>query len=227
MTVTFVSVAVTGVILVLVFVRREANLSELQADFVSKVSHELRTPLTAIRGFVKTMMHNSDRLTPADMQDFLQIVDRQSHRLARLVEDLLMASKIEAGELTIAPEPVAPVSFVGNLLASFGENAERIKLEMEGDIPDAIVIDPYRVEQILRNLIHNAMKFSPPSSSITLGLRFAERDMAIWVRDRGVGIAPDEQALIFERFHQAQESLTRDAEGAGLGVRVKPAAAVP
>src|SRR5207244_2520163 len=115
---------------------RLSELDRMKSDFVAITSHELRTPLTAIRGFVKTMMRNSDRLSAQDMQDFLQIVDRQSHRLARLVEDLLMASKIEAGELSIAPEPVAPVSFVGNLLASFGENADRIKLNMNGDTPE-------------------------------------------------------------------------------------------
>ena len=147
-----------------------SELDRMKSDFVAITSHELRTPLTAIRGFVKTMMRNADRLTPADMQDFLQIVDRQSHRLARLVEDLLMASKIEAGELSIAPEPVAPVSFLGNLLASFGENADRIKLQMNGDAPDMVVVDPYRVEQILRNLLHNAMKFSPPGSDIILDI---------------------------------------------------------
>jgi two-component system phosphate regulon sensor histidine kinase PhoR len=192
----------------------------MKSDFVAITSHELRTPLTAIRGFVKTMMRNADRLAPADMQDFLQIVDRQSHRLARLVEDLLMASKIEAGELSIAPEPVAPVSFLGNLLASFGEQADRIKLQMNGDAPDMIVLDPYRVEQILRNLLHNAMKFSPPGSPITLGAEFADHTVMLSVTDVGVGIAPEEQAQVFERFHQAQDPMTREAEGAGLGLYI-------
>ena len=195
---------------------RLSELDRMKSDFVAITSHELRTPLTAIRGFVKTMMRNSDRLSPADMQDFLQIVDRQSHRLARLVEDLLMASKIEAGELSISPEPVAPVGF----LASFGENADRISLQMNGDAPDVIVIDPYRVEQILRNLIHNAMKFSPPTSQISLGSHFVDHSIVMSVTDRGVGIAPEEQARVFERFHQTQDSMTREAEGAGLGLYI-------
>jgi len=199
---------------------RLSELDRMKSDFVAITSHELRTPLTAIRGFVKTMMRNADRLTPADMQDFLQIVDRQSHRLARLVEDLLMASKIEAGELSIAPEPVAPVSFLGNLLASFGENADRIKLQMNGDAPDMVVVDPYRVEQILRNLLHNAMKFSPPGSDIILGAHFADHAVVMNVTDHGVGIASDEQALVFERFHQSQDPMTREAEGAGLGLYI-------
>jgi signal transduction histidine kinase len=199
---------------------RLSELDRMKSDFVAITSHELRTPLTAIRGFVKTMIHNADRLSSADMQDFLGIVDRQSHRLARLVEDLLMASKIEAGELSIVPEAVAPVSFLGTLLSTFGENAERIKLEVDGDIPESVVFDPYRMEQVLRNLLHNAIKFSPPTSSITLGTRFAHEELVMWVRDLGVGISPEEQTKVFERFHQAGDSLTRQTEGAGLGLYI-------
>jgi len=165
-------------------------------------------------------MRNADRLTPSDMQDFLQIVDRQSHRLARLVEDLLMASKIKAGELAIAPEPVAPVSFLGNLLASFGESADRIKLQMNGDAPEVMVLDPYRAEQIMRNLLHNAMKFSPAGAPVTLGVRFVDHRVELAVADRGTGIPEEERAMIFERFHQAADSLTREAEGAGLGLYI-------
>ncbi|MFN2544296.1 MAG: ATP-binding protein [Actinomycetota bacterium] len=199
---------------------RMSELDRMKSDFVAITSHELRTPLTAIRGFVKTMLHNGDRLSAADMKDFLLIVDRQSHRLARLVEDLLMASKIEAGELSIAPEAVAPVVFLGNLIASFGENAGRVELRVEGDIPQTIVIDPYRLEQVLRNLIHNAMKFSEDGSPITLSVGFDARRMRLRVRDRGTGIAPEEQGRIFERFHQAGAAMTRETEGAGLGLYI-------
>jgi signal transduction histidine kinase len=196
------------------------ELDRMKSDFVAITSHELRTPLTAIRGFIKTILKNYEKLSAADMKDFLTIVDRQSHRLARLVEDLLMVSKIEAGELTISPEPVAPVSFLGNLLATFGENADRIKLRVEGEPPATMVIDPYRVEQILRNLIHNGLKFSPPKTPITLLVQFGEGVAEMSVADQGVGIAPQEQERIFERFHQAGDTATRETEGAGLGLYI-------
>jgi len=199
---------------------RLSELDRMKSDFVAITSHELRTPLTAIRGFVKTMMRNADRLTPAEMHDFLQIVDRQSHRLARLVEDLLMASKIEAGQLAISPEPVAPVTFIGNLMASFGDGADRIQLRVASDMPELMVLDPYRAEQIMRNLLHNAMKFSPDGSPITLAVRFGPAEVELAVTDRGVGIPEDEQAHVFERFHRASDSLTRETEGAGLGLYI-------
>jgi signal transduction histidine kinase len=199
---------------------RLQELDRMKSDFVAITSHELRTPLTAIRGFIKTILKNYEKLSTADMKDFLTIVDRQSHRLARLVEDLLMVSKIEAGELTISPEPVAPVSFLGNLLATFGENADRIKLRVEGDPPETMVVDPYRVEQILRNLIHNGLKFSPPKTPITLVVQFGEGAVEMSVHDQGVGIAPQEQERIFERFHQAGDTATRETEGAGLGLYI-------
>ena len=199
---------------------RLSELDRMKSDFVAITSHELRTPLTAIRGFVKTMMRNADRLTSSDMLDFLEIVDGQSHRLARLVEDLLMASRIEAGELTIAPEEVAPLQFLANLVGSFGENAERIELRLGGPVPDEVVLDPYRVEQVLRNLLHNAFKFSPAGSPITLRAEFGPHGVAISVTDQGVGIAEEEQRLVFERFHRAPESTAGETEGAGLGLYI-------
>src|SRR5439155_20466478 len=173
---------------------RLSELDRMKSDFVAITSHELRTPLTAIRGFVKTMMRNADRLTPSDMHDFLEIVDRQSHRLSRLVEDLLMTSKIEAGELAISPEPVAPEGFLANVVASFGYSGDRIQLRMGADAPELMVLDPYRAEQVLRNLIHNAMKFSPPDSPIVLSAGFGEREVELLVEDRGTGIPEEEQA---------------------------------
>jgi signal transduction histidine kinase len=201
-------------------VRRLQQLDRMKSDFIAITSHELRTPLTAIQGFIKTMLKNYDRLSAADMQEFLALVDRQAHRLARLVEDLLMVSRIEAGELTISPEPVAPVSFLGNLLASFGEDAARIKLHIEGEPPPSMVVDPYRVEQVLRNLLHNAMKFSPLGSPISLDVQFEDSRIDMSVADRGVGIAPEERDRIFERFQQAGFASTRQTEGAGLGLYI-------
>jgi signal transduction histidine kinase len=199
---------------------RLSELDRMKSDFVAITSHELRTPLTAIRGFVKTMMRTADRLSPDDMQDFLQIVDRQAHRLARLVEDLLMASKIEAGQLAVVPEQVAPEIFLGNLMSSFGEGADRFKLRTTGEIPELMVLDPYRAEQIMRNLLHNATKFSPDGSPITLSVAFHKGTIELSVADNGIGIPFEEQARVFDRFHQASDSLTREKEGAGLGLYI-------
>src|SRR5213076_2330764 len=118
------------------------------------------------------------------------------------VEDLLMASKIEAGELAIVPEPVAPVTFLGNLMSSFGDAGDRIQLRVSDDMPEQMVLDPYRAEQIMRNLLHNAMKFSPEGSPVTLAAEFPEGQIELSVTDRGIGIPPEEQGRVFERFHQ-------------------------
>ena len=100
------------------------------------------------------------------------------------------------------------------------EDAGRIKLHVDGEMPELVMLDPYRVEQILRNLLHNALKFSPEGSEVELEVGFTLAGVELSVTDHGIGIPPDEQIQVFERFHQAQDSLTRQTEGAGLGLYI-------
>jgi signal transduction histidine kinase len=199
---------------------RLQELDKMKSDFVAIASHELRTPLTAIHGYVKTLIKRYDQLSPTDTMKFLETISRQSDRMTRLVEDLLLVSKIEGGAIRLVPEESRLSVLVEGVLESLGP--ER-RARMEVDVVDdgrPVVLDPHRVDQIIRNLVGNAMKFSPHDSKVTLHSSADDGHVTFVITDRGVGIPESEQTRIFDRFHQASDILTREAEGAGLGLYI-------
>jgi signal transduction histidine kinase len=200
--------------------QRLRELDEMKSDFVAITSHELRTPLAAIRGFINTLRRRLDELSGDETREFLEIVDQQTDRLIRLVEDLLVVSRIEAGKITLHPEPVEPVSFLERVVTGMGEHGPRIEVRSHPDLPGAILVDPQRLAQILTNLLQNAVKFSPPEERVTLDVGMSEDGVAFTVGDHGPGISADEQQRVFERFHQTDAAVTRRSEGAGLGLYI-------
>jgi signal transduction histidine kinase len=200
--------------------QRLRELDQMKSDFVSITSHELRTPLTAIRGFVKTLIRNRPRLSDDQVTEFMGIIDRHSERLSRLVEDLLLVARIESGGMRLQLEEVDLSTFLREMAASFTpEERSRIRLDA-GEDGGPVKMDPYRVDQVVRNLVANALKFSPPESPVTLSASSANGWLRFSVTDRGIGIPESELGHIFERFHQAQPALTREARGAGLGLYI-------
>jgi signal transduction histidine kinase len=199
---------------------RLQELDQMKSDFIAITSHELRTPITAIRGFVKTLLRNRERLSGDQIASFMNIIDRQSERLARLVEDLLFVSRIEAGTIRVQMEEVTFADFMKDVVDALTPQG-RSRVWLDVDRTDLrVVIDPNRTEQILRNLIENALKFSPPDSQVFLTGKVEDGLIQISVADQGVGISKEEIPRIFERFHQAGEVMTREAEGAGLGLYI-------
>jgi signal transduction histidine kinase len=200
-------------------VARLRELAELKSDFVAIASHELRTPLTGIRGFASLLMDNFDALSLDEVREYLTIIDGQSQRLVRLVEDLLVVSRLEGGRLRLKVEEVELRPFLQNLVASFVDEGDRISLNGPTE-PALVRIDPDRVEQILRNLVQNALKFSPPHEAVRISARRTARGVDFEVADRGMGIPADEIANIFDRFHQAGDGGRREREGVGLGLYI-------
>lgn len=200
--------------------RRLRELDEMKSDFVAITSHELRTPLSAVRGFVNTMIRRLDELEPKEIREFLGIVDEQSARLVRLVEDLLVVSRIEAGKISFAPEVVATEMFLDEVVRGLGDGRRRVRVEVRPDAPREFVADPHRVSQVLTNLLQNALKFSPDAEPVVLAAETDGLGISFAVVDRGVGIPSAELDRIFERFHQTDASSTRQAEGAGLGLYI-------
>ena len=200
--------------------QRLRELDEMKSDFVAITSHELRTPLAAIRGFINTLRRRLDELTGEETREFLEIVDQQTDRLIRLVEDLLVVSRIEAGKITFHPEPVEPGPFLERIVTGMGEHAPRIEVTAHEGLPGAMLVDPQRLGQILTNLLQNAVKFSSPQAAVTLDVEAVEHGVAFTVTDHGPGIAADEQQRVFERFHQTDSAATRRSEGAGLGLYI-------
>ncbi len=200
--------------------QRLRELDEMKSDFVAITSHELRTPLAAIRGFINTLRRRLDELSGAETREFLEIVDQQTDRLIRLVEDLLVVSRIEAGKITFHPEPVEPGPFLERIVTGMGEHRSRIEIRTHEGLPGAMLVDPQRLAQILTNLLQNAVKFSPPETTVTLDVEAARNGMVFTVADHGPGIAADERQRVFERFHQTDSAATRRSEGAGLGLYI-------
>jgi signal transduction histidine kinase len=200
--------------------QRLQDLDQMKSDFVAITSHELRTPITAIRGFVKTALRSRAELAPEQLGHFMEIIDRQSARLARLVEDLLFVSRIEAGTIRFAAEPVDLQGMLDTMAEQVGP-ARRMRVRTLVQPEGASVrTDPHRLEQIVRNLVENALKFSPEDLAVDVEAMVRDDWYQIVVIDRGVGIAREELPRIFDRFHQAGEAMTREAEGAGLGLYI-------
>ena len=225
-----------GMIYVLVDLREERELSQLRRldqlkdQFISAVSHELRTPITAIKSFSEILLDYDD---PETRREFLEIISRESDRLARLVNDILDLSKIEAGMMNWDIEDFPIQDALKQSLDSVRILAaeKNIKLKVNcGDEPIYVRADRERIVQVLINLLSNAIKFTPEGGEVTVGCermkgrrRTDTCDYAkVWVRDTGIGIPKHFLPLIFDRFQQVTEGqgLTNRPKGTGLGLPI-------
>jgi signal transduction histidine kinase len=197
---------------------RLQELDEMKSDFVAITSHELRTPLTAIRGFIDTLRSHHDRFTPEEQRHFLDIIDAQGRKLTRILEDLLAVSRLEAGQMRVVPEDVEITALLDDLSASFESQAERIRLHMNAN--GHAHIDPHRTSQVLRNLVQNALKFSPPGTPVEVAVDRQDGLVEFTVSDRGMGIPAEELDRVFDRFHQVRQAVDPIEEGAGLGLYI-------
>ena len=218
---SFTGTLVTGVILVWVFLRRERNLSELQADFVSKVSHELRTPLTSIRMFTETL--GLRRGDTAAEDRCIAALTKESARLQALIDRLLDWGRMESGRriYQLAEQDVRVI--VDESIAAFEPARERRNVEISIDVaPDLplVLCDRSAVVDSLVNLISNAYKYGGQPRRIEITARASEREVAISVRDNGKGIARNEHKRIFEKFYRVDDLLARQQEGSGLGLAI-------
>jgi two-component system phosphate regulon sensor histidine kinase PhoR len=218
--ITFVGCLVTGTVLSLVFLWREANVSKLQLDFVSKVSHELRTPLTSIRLFVETLKATED---PKEMRVCLEVLERETVRLTDRIERLLDWGRMEAGRRVYQREPDSVEAIVRDALAHFDAahvgRACPVRLELEKDLP-AVEVDRGAMVDALVNLLSNAVKYSPSGAEVVLGAERSGNAVRLWVRDHGVGIPRREHRHIFQKFYRVDERLSREVEGSGLGLAI-------
>ena len=224
LTVSFVSVVITGIVLVLVFVRREANLSELQADFVSKVSHELRTPLTAIRLFAETLQRpDADGAT---REKCATLLVAESERLSKMIERLLDWGRMEAGRKVYELRRERVSDLVDDVLRAYAPHRElRTELDLEveiaPDVPD-VIVDRTAMATAIVNLLSNAQKYggSPPQVRLEVGTNPAGSEVKIAVTDNGGGIPRPEHRRIFEKFYRIDDRLSRTQEGSGLGLAI-------
>ena len=201
-------------------VRRDARLADLRSQFISSVSHELRTPLTSIRMFTESMRLDDDMDADTRAQ-YLDTVLHQSERLTRLVDNVLSFARIEQGRAVYDLRPTSLAEIIGNAVRGFRGLAEQdgfsFAVNVASGLP-AVLADRDALEQAVLNLLGNAVKYSGASREIALRVEREDGHAAIRVVDHGIGIAPEEQAHIFERFYRAGNAEAHRIPGAGLGL---------
>lgn len=203
------------------------RLEEIRRDFIANLSHELKTPLTAIRGYSETLLDASTSL-PTDTMKQLEIIFRHAHELGRLLENLLNLSRIESGKEEILSESIPMKPFVERLLERFSVQARLKRLEVRNEIPEnapPLVADPSKLNQMLANLVDNAVKYTPEGGKIwirgTAGPPgHSPTQYLIEIEDNGPGISERDQERIFERFYRVDRARSRDSGGAGLGLAI-------
>ena len=196
-----------------------ARQEQLRRNMVSDVAHELRTPLSGIRGYVEALRDGVVSPTAA----VLDSLHEETMLLNRLVDDLQELALAEAGQLKLDRCPVAVADVIRQVLQVLNSQSASHEVTLTADVPadvPPVFADPDRLAQIVRNLLVNALTYTPAGGTITVGARVAAADVEISVRDTGIGIAPEHLPFVFDRFYRVDKSRTRTTGGAGLGLAI-------
>jgi two-component system, OmpR family, phosphate regulon sensor histidine kinase PhoR len=212
----------SGAVIVLHDITALRKLERIRRDFVANVSHEFRTPLTAIQGFAETLIGGAID-DPHNRERFLGIMLEHSRRLARLTEDLLKLSQMDAEKLELEIRPVS----VAQLVEACFETAERraterelnLSLNLPSQLPD-VAADSRRIQEVLQNLLDNATQYTLPGGKIELSAEARNEEVVFTVADTGIGIPEADQPRIFERFYRVDVARSREAGGTGLGLSI-------
>ena len=203
----------------------ERRLEEVKRDFVATVSHELRTPVASVYGAAQTLRAHKDRLTDETRESLLAVVTEESERLARLVEQILLADQLDSGQLDVRSGTVDAVAVARSVVeAARPRLGEELSIDLVA--PSAlprVVADSERVRQVLANLVDNAVKYSPEGGRISVELERGNGRVRFTVRDEGLGIPPEEHGRIFEKFQRLDAEMVRGIGGSGLGLYISRA----
>ncbi len=231
-----------GAVVVLNDITATKQVERLKDEFVSVVSHELRTPLTNIKGYTQHLIRRLERrirkhhegqpqqqATQVDLPESvdlrsLQIVQSQTDHLERLVNDLLDRSRVQWGQLTLEYQSFYLADVLAKCISSVQASAEQHLLSLEIQVSDTqIVADKSRIEQVVGNLLDNAVKYSPQGGHVTVRLQEQQNMYLVSVIDQGIGVSPEQYQHIFERFYRVSNAATRQYSGVGLGLYVAKA----
>jgi two-component system, OmpR family, phosphate regulon sensor histidine kinase PhoR len=212
----------SGAVIVLHDITELRKLERVRRDFVANVSHELKTPLTAIQGFAETLLAGAIH-DPQNRVRFLEIILEHSRRLARLTDDLLKLSKMDADRLELEIRRLSVSQFVDSCIETTqrpaAEKDLRISVNLQQTLPD-IAADRRRLAEVLQNLLDNAMQYTPAEGQIKVSASADEAEVTFTVSDTGIGIPQADQPRIFERFYRVDAARSREVGGTGLGLAI-------
>ena len=197
------------------------NIEKKYSEFISTVSHELRTPLTSIMGFADTLLTSGDKLSEEQKKKFLSIIKDQSKRLIGMVENMLVVSKLQSEDEKLVYKSVCVNDLITKILnlVKIQFQSHNFILELNKNLPE-ILIDTDKFQQILLNLVENAVKYSPENTEITIKTEYDDKNVFIKIKDNGIGISDSDKEKIFEKFSRLDTPLTRKTQGSGLGLYI-------
>ncbi len=206
-------------------VTAEREAERLKDDFVATVSHELRTPLTSMFGFLEVLLDGDAGELNDEQRRFLEIVQRSTERLMRLVGDLLFIGQIDSGRLTLETAPTDVPAVAEEVVESARALArvKGIELILLADAVPPIEADRARLTQLTDNLLSNALKFTPSGGRVEVAVRQDDGRCVLEVADSGVGVPEAERSRLFERFFRTSEATERAIPGTGLGLAISKA----
>ena len=212
----------SGAVVVLHDITDLRKLERVRRDFVANVSHEFKTPLTAIQGFAETLLTGAMD-DPQNRVRFLQIILEHSRRLARLTDDLLELSKMDADRLDLEVDRLSVLQLVQSCVETAQRVATgkhlRVSVNLPSSVPD-IVADRRRLAEVLQNLLDNAMQYTPSGGEIVVSVSSDQAEVTFTVSDTGIGIPQVDQPRIFERFYRVDVARSREVGGTGLGLSI-------
>jgi PAS domain S-box-containing protein len=217
--------AATGEMLGRIFafrdVTRERSADRMKDEFVSMVTHELHTPLTAIKGYVGILLADTAGPLSAEQREFLSIIEDSTDREVTLVNDLLDISRLEAGHVNLRPRPLDLAPLLRHVAATLRPlcraKSQQIKLDVPPGLPP-VAGDATRLAQIFTNLLGNAHKYTPAGGRLTITAAVTSDEIRVDIQDTGIGLSLEEQGKIFTKFYRANNPVTQEVSGTGLGL---------
>ena len=200
--------------------RKEAE--ELQSTFLSVISHELQTPIAIIKGYAGLYADETTQIDPVKVREKMQIIEEESERLSKLVDNLLYASRLQAGGIELNRQPIDIAGLLRRVVQKMQEVSKihKISLVLPEKAPPAVLADYDKIEQVLVNLVENAIKYSPVGGPIVLAAEPTSTEVIVSVTDSGIGVPVSERERIFDRFSRLDSRYVRERKGAGLGLYI-------
>jgi len=212
-----------GMVSVLSDITKQKELDSMKSAFVASVSHELRTPLVAIEKSISLLLTRATGPLSDNQEQFLTIADRNLKRLARLINDLLDLSKLEAGKMQVKMQPVALDKVINESIDGLNNWASSKSIQIQRNIAPGLPeanLDPDRIIQVMTNLVGNAIKFTPVNGVVTVSASLNSHNIEVSVQDTGIGIPQESLEKVFDKFYQVGERAATDISGTGIGLSI-------